>query len=361
MAIDFLVVGQGLAGTLLAHQLLEQRFRISIIDRYDGGSSSYVAAGLFNPITGKRFVKTWNADRLFSFMHRFYPTLQQRLGEKFFHPCEIYRPFASIEEQNDWLGNSAKPEYKEFIKEIYRSPGFARVRNPLGGVLIREGGYIDMPVLLRSSRKYFEEKEVLINETFDDAALDIGEDSINYKGLHARKIIFARGVAEKYHSFFNWLPFRPVKGEILNLKLPVPIERIYNRGCFITPNDRGISRCGSTYDWRDQTLQPTKKGRDTIIANLQALIHSNAEVVDQQVGIRPATADRRPIVGFHPELKPLVLFNGLGAKGVTLAPFYAHQLVGVLQNSANLDDEVNIERYYSLYYKSISEKNNRGK
>ena len=69
------------------------------------------------------------------------------------------------------------------------------------------------------------------------------------------------------------------------------------------------------------------------------------------MGIRPATKDRRPFVGFHPEYQKVVIFNGLGAKGVTLAPYFSGQLADALVHGTDIDHEVNIGRYYSLYYK----------
>ena len=69
---DFIVVGQGLAGSAVALQLLKRNRKILVIDRLNPNSSSRVAAGLFNPVTGRNLVKTWMADELFSSLHAFY-------------------------------------------------------------------------------------------------------------------------------------------------------------------------------------------------------------------------------------------------------------------------------------------------
>ena len=83
MKVDYLIVGQGLAGTTLAFHLLKSNKKIFILDDCDSTSSSRVAAGLFNPITGKRNVKTWKADILFPYMKNFYRELEDFLGIKF--------------------------------------------------------------------------------------------------------------------------------------------------------------------------------------------------------------------------------------------------------------------------------------
>ncbi|HBA65740.1 MAG TPA: FAD-dependent oxidoreductase, partial [Methylococcaceae bacterium] len=57
MDIDFLIVGQGLAGSLLAFELIQRNAQVMVVD--DGReNASEVAAGLINPVTGIRLVKS---------------------------------------------------------------------------------------------------------------------------------------------------------------------------------------------------------------------------------------------------------------------------------------------------------------
>ncbi|MFZ4797794.1 MAG: amino acid oxidase, partial [Bacteroidia bacterium] len=64
MQINYLIIGQGLAGTLLAKELLAKNESFLIIDAFKESTSTKVAAGMYNPISGKRMVKSWNADEL---------------------------------------------------------------------------------------------------------------------------------------------------------------------------------------------------------------------------------------------------------------------------------------------------------
>lgn len=356
MKVDYLIAGQGLGGTILAHQLLENGKKVMIIDEFNVNSSSRIAPGLFNPVTGKKFVKSWQADKLFPFLLDFYKNYQANLGVEFFFPTPVYRPFPDMAAQNDWQGNSAKPSFAPFIDKIFQGRAYDGINDPFGGLLIKGGGFIDLPAMLSRAREKFINDGVLLQEKFDDNLLDIHEDRVKYKNIEAGKMIFCRGYGEAESSFFGWLPFRPVKGEVLSLKSQKAVDKIYIKGCFITPGVDGIHRCGSTYDWRDKSPFPTEKGRHTILGNLHNLIDWKVEIVEQRAGFRPASLDRRPMIGRHPEQKALWVFNGLGAKGVTLAPYYANQLVNFLETGTNLDKEVNIERYYSLYYNSFQEK-----
>ena len=60
--LDYIIVGQGLAGTHLGFELESRGKSIRIIDNNFKNSSSKVAGGMFNPITGRNMVKTWKAD-----------------------------------------------------------------------------------------------------------------------------------------------------------------------------------------------------------------------------------------------------------------------------------------------------------
>ena len=64
MKIDFLLIGQGLAGSALGYRLKKAGKKIKLIDLPSENKSSRVAAGLYNPVTGRKMVKTWNADLL---------------------------------------------------------------------------------------------------------------------------------------------------------------------------------------------------------------------------------------------------------------------------------------------------------
>ena len=69
------------------------------------------------------------------------------------------------------------------------------------------------------------------------------------------------------------------------------------------------------------------------------------EITNQQAGIRPTVNDRRPLIGLHPEHPQLAVFNGMGTKGVMLAPFFADQFANFLESATPIDKEVDIARF----------------
>ena len=351
-AIDYIIVGQGLAGTALATALLKRNKTIWIIDSDSQPSSSKVAAGLYNPITGRKMVKTWLADLLFPFLIQFYKNLETRIGQKFLHETRIYRPFISLEEQNEWMGKSASPEFKAFIHKVHTTSLNDHIHDPYGGIELTQSGYLNVSAFLGATREEFVRIGCFSSEHFDFKALDLSDGPAYFKGVRARKIIFCDGAMLTTNPHFNWLPLSPVKGEVLTVKSEANFEVIANRGVFCVPLGNSVFRVGSNYDNKDHSWNTTEKARQEIEDRLKQLIRPDFETIHQKAGIRPATKDRRPYIGLHPINETIGVFNGLGTKGVSLAPYFGEQFAAYLEENKQLDERVNISRYFSLYFNS---------
>ncbi len=344
--VDFIIVGQGLAGSILAHELLQRGRRVFVYDEPNKNYSSVVAAGLFNPITGRVMTKTWKADLLFPFLIDFYVKAEKRLGDRFYYPMPLYRPFINIHEQNGWMGKSAEPGMQSYIDRILVSSEFGKqVHDDFGGLLLAQCGYVDTNLFIHSVRKSLLIQESYSSEHFIENELIITQDFIQYERVKAKKIIFCNGYKSMGSQFFGWLPFKPLKGETVHIKVDQELECIYNRGVYIVPSgNAGLYKVGATYNTRDLAESVTPEGRKELSDKLSELIKLPFEITTQNWGIRPSTADRRPFLGSLPEEKKIVIFNGLGTKGVSLAPYFANQLANWLLGEGELDKEVDISR-----------------
>lgn len=313
--------------------------------------STSVAAGLFNPITGKMLAKSWEADILFPYLHSFYVAAQLKLEKKFFFPVPIYRPFGSVEEQNEWMGRSTQASMKPYVEKIFLTSVYSHeVRDPVGGVLLKQGGYVDTTVFVEAVRSMLRDSGSYGEEKFEEGEVQERGDEVLYRNLSARKVIFCRGVSDLQGRYFSWLPIVPLKGETLQIRLPA-LERIYNRGVYVVPGSRtGEFTVGATYDF-DSTPAVTSAGKAELEARLNELIVMPYSITHQKWGIRPTTPDRRILLGPHPGHPNLVIFNGLGTKGVGLAPYFSGQLAAWLAGEAEIDRGVNILRFKSLYSK----------
>lgn len=346
---DFLIIGQGIAGSLLTHELLKRNQSVDIINNTQLNSSSRIAAGLYNPITGRKMVKTWNCDKIFVGLENYYRDLESNLNSKFLYPIGIYRPFFSAEEQNDWQGKISDPAYSYLVKELKQNPTEdPMVNDPYGGLLLNHSGYLDIPVMLDSFKNYFQDRGIYQEKVFNMQGLKVLEDHCSYEDQQYRRVIFCEGSAARDNPFFDWLPYKLVKGEILDVEIDYNRATILNRGVFLLPLKTNLFRLGATYNNHDLTFDATRQAVDFLKEKLNLIFNGQFEIISHRVGIRPATKDRRPFIGVHPKYSQVGIFNGLGAKGVSLAVLYSEQFVENLLDDKALEPEVNISRFFSL-------------
>jgi glycine/D-amino acid oxidase-like deaminating enzyme len=350
---DYLIVGQGLAGTSFAWHLDGLGKKILIVGDASLPSSSKVAAGIFNPLTGKKLVKTWLADDLFPYANEFYTGMEKELHCELLHLAPIYRPFRSIEEQNTYLAQTADPGISKYISQAANATDLSDyVHAEFGGLEVIRSGWVDLPLLLVKARDYFIKNDQYVDTLFDVSDLQIENDSVTWKNISFGKVVFCQGFMALQNDFFNWLPFTPVKGQILEIATESAVKPyIINQGVFMLPVSEHVCRVGATYSWDPLDWEATESATEELESKLKTLIKIPYSIRSATAGIRPSAKDRRPLIGIHPEHDNIILFNGLGTKGVTLAPFFANQLVQHLENGKELNPLVNIKRYFSLYFR----------
>jgi glycine oxidase len=345
--VDYIIVGQGLAGATLAVQLLKLDKKILVIDEPLKNRASRIAAGLFNPVTGQNSTRTWMADQLFPYLHKFYREVEVLTGKEFFHAQQVYKPFTSVAEQNDWMGKSSDPGYHEFVEKISLAPSFGSLlRDEFGGLFLKQSGFINSNIFLDAVTELVRARGLFWNEPFVDENLHISAEFVEYASVKASKIIFCQGERTASNKWFANAPVRPLKGETLQIKIDWDKDVILNRGVYMVPeNVAGEFKVGATYKFNDRTPGITSESRIELTEKLKAFLNIPFEVLDQDWGIRPTTNDRKPLLGCHKESERLVFFNGLGTKGVTLAPYFSEMLSRWLENSAPIDKQVALTRY----------------
>jgi glycine oxidase len=349
--VDHIIVGLGLAGAALALQLIARGKKIVVFDEPADNRASRVAAGLFNPISGKLMVKTWRADDLFPYLTYFYRNAEQITSQKFFHPRNIYIPFRSIEEQNNWATLSDDPAIKIYVSRVYTSSAFdGQVNDDLGGVLLDKCGYLQVGTFLDAVRDLLQGKACLFGKMKHDR-LELNDDTVRYDSVIADSIVFCEGLHGRDNPITSWLPVSPLKGETIDVRFSRELGAIYNRGIYAVPLGDRHYRVGATFD-RSIEQGNTAQGREELEHKLRSLIRVPYEVVSQNWGFRPTTRDRKPTLGPHPEFRNVFIFNGMGTKGVSQAPYFSMILADYLQGKVQIGAEVNISRFYALSSKS---------
>ena len=346
---DYIIVGQGLAGTCLAHSLRSRQKSVLVFNDPNQPSASKVAGGLFNPITGRNMVLTWMAHELFPFLHKFYKGIEHLLQEKILHNIPIYRPFNSIEELNEWQGKSSDERFRMFIHKIHDKPiDVDQINNLIGGVEMTQTGYLQTKALLKGYEQLLAKDSALISGSFNLDLMNLQGKKVVYKEYSAKKIIFCDGPAVIKNKWFAKVKMVPLKGEVLKIKTTSRLSRVLSKGIFVLPlgDDPYCCLVGSTYERNNVTWQPTDRARQEIEQKLQQIVNFDYEVVDHIAGVRPTMVDRRPVLGCHPEENRVVIFNGLGTKGVSLAPYFSDHLAQHLVDNHQLCSEVDVRRFF---------------
>lgn len=348
-----LIVGGGLAGCCIAHHLLKENVTVRIIDS-GANHSSKVAAGMINPIVFRRMLKSWLADDLIPYLETFYREMEKEVNASFLIKRKIKRVFSSLEEKEMWDKRKETGEYDHFLLEKVNSEDEpSHVISKFGSAYVASPGYIDSPTFIKANHAYFSENNILDLEEFDYSNLDV--ESGNYKGENYDSVIFSEGYRGKNNPYFGYLPLNQTKGEVLTLKADsLPNNEILNRKCFVLPTINNTVKVGATFAWHTTDLSITRKAKGELLNHYNNLTTAPYALVDQEAGIRPTVVDRRPLLGKHPKLDKLYIFNGLGTKGYMLAPYFAHHLVEHILHQKALMEEVDIQRFEKKYYNSTN-------
>ena len=338
--LDHIIVGQGLAGSLLAWNLIRRGRKVLVVDDYHRGASSTVAAGLVNPVTGMRVVLNPHAGSYLREALLSYRSLNRQFGKRFFHPRPLLRLFSADADLQRYRQRRADPAYQNWLGPCFEasdSPG--NTHAILGGCRIHHTGFVDLPVLLDTLERWLVEQGCLAKGRVSVQDCHIDSDGIRWRHFKARRLLWCEGHQARHNPWLSWLPFQVVKGEMLNLSGPSNGNRhILNRGRWLLPTKAGQWRLGATYDRETLDLHSTPEARNALLQSLQTLVSDPAAftVCGQQAGIRPATLDTQPFVGLLPGQPAIGVFNGFGSKGSLLIPWHARRFADYLDDQTEL-------------------------
>jgi glycine/D-amino acid oxidase-like deaminating enzyme len=390
--VDVLIIGQGICGTFLSLELERAGLSYLVIDQVRPFSASRAAAGLINPVTGRRLVTTWMIDELLAFAKERYAQLATVLGASFLEKAQVadFFPTAQmrlaflrrLEEDGSYL---RLPENEHTWDSCFQYE--------LGYGIISPCYLVDLPGLLTAARKRMLEQGVLRDEQFQNGELKVGtrrdgagraeisagtlgDSEIRYQDIEARRIVFCDGIGSFSSPYFSRLPFAPNKGEVLIVDIPglgnavaslgemakgldgiagvqqsgvaetaAPERTIFKKGISLAPWQESLYWVGSSYEWSFETTGPTEGFRQRTEMALKEWVKLPYRVVDHIAAVRPATLERRPFVGFHPVYPAVGILNGMGTKGCSLAPYFARQLVDYLTKGSPIRPDADILRF----------------
>lgn len=340
---SYIIVGQGLAGTTLAWSLYKENIPFIIIDNYHKYCASKVAAGLYNPVVFKRMVKSWMVDDLLPFADDFYAYCEEVLDEKFWYKLPIKKIFVNKEEKKLWQKKSVENVYLGTIEE---DVAINEIDNKEGLGEVNNAGWLDVPLFLEKSKKFFLGRKLLLQQQFNYTDILHSENQLSYNEITSKGIVFCEGYQMLHNPYFSKLPLIPTKGEVLTLEIKnFNPNCTLNKGVFLLPLSNNTFKCGSTYQWYTTKAEITEKGKEELEEKLKKFLKADYSILQHEAGIRPTVVDRRPLLGSHPQYKNVFVFNGLGTKGVMLAPYFSEVMKEFLLEKSILPKEVDIKRF----------------
>lgn len=339
-----LVVGQGIAGAALARTLMRRSVAVHIADAGYPYPSSGAAAGIINPVTGKRFVKSWGFDTFYPVARAFYRELETEWKCTLWHEQPILRSLETAQQTNDWASRMADPEYARILGERPDAGAWSAFLKPalLTGE-IRQAARVDFPLLLHTFRQKMTAEGLFLEQAVPpDTALQLAND-YDY-------IIFCEGYRGRDNPFFPVLPWQLSKGEGLIFRFAQPgaeaLREMVKRDLMIVPLGNGQFWAGASNDWTFEDNGATAAAQQGLDERLSGILSAPYEILQRFGAIRPTVKDRRPFLGISPVHPKMVIFNGLGTKGALLAPYWAGRLAGYLLEGDELDPETDIQRFF---------------
>jgi len=345
LSADYLIIGQGLAGSLLGWELIQRGCTVQIIDNQKENASQ-IAAGLINPVTGMRLVKNENIETLLPSAKKYYHTLGDFFKTTFYTEKPLLRLVKNNKELAKFQQRLQDPSYLDFLNaDLQTAP--AELVSPHGLIQQKQTGNLSTAPLLKHLKAFFQAQQCYHATEVDYQELNI-DKSISWRNIQAKHIIFCEGYQAINNPWFKYLPFQLAKGEILTLQSETKlIPYMLNYGRWFIPSSEHEFRIGATFENKLINTRTTQAAKESLIAELIKIYPSlkSAQLTHQQANIRPTTLDKSPFIGTHPQYNNCHIFNGFGSKGSLQIPFYSQHFADHLLNNQPLDKQVNIKRF----------------
>lgn len=333
----YLIIGQGIAGSALALQMLQRKMDFLILDQPNLSSSSKVAAGLVNPIVLKRLKMVQGAEKYLEYSTKFYSEWQEKLKSHFYHQIPICHLFWDQESQNNWMEKSAHLPFSRFLGNVNpKTP--SQFHPKFGYGTMKETSWMDTSKFLNQVRDKLVGQEKYVERELKWENLEQLKET--YK---ATDVICCNGHLLRENESFTKL-FSATRGELLTIRSSnLPQDVIFHAGVFILPIGKGLFKVGATYHWDNLKDDPSEEGKNKLIQELEKMFSGEYEIVKHEAGVRPNTQDRKPLLG---KKEGNYIFNGLGSRGVLMAPYLAQIMLDHMEKGSEIPNEYNLERFF---------------
>ena len=337
-----LILGGGLMGLAVAHQLARSGHAVEVLSRRRSEAAGFVAAGMLAPhaegLSGALLrLGQLSLERIPTWVEQIEADSGLSCGLR---PCGIVVPFASAAER-DVYPTAPWGEALDRQALERESPGIGPGWQ--AGLLFRQDGQIDnRRQLMRALERACVERGVrfqegvevleLLQEGRTLCGVRVRDAAAQVHTLPAQRAVLCSGAWSA--QLRPELPIVPVKGQMLSLQGPRDaLQRvIFGPGTYLVPREDGLLVVGATSE-RDAgfTEGLTPFGQRQLQAGIEALLPQASQwpPMERWWGFRPCTPDEGPLLGAS-AVEGLWLAAGHHRNGVLLAAITAELLASSL-------------------------------
>lgn len=325
-AADVLIVGQGLAGTLLAWECERAGLDFAIADQGHATAATMAAAGIINPVTGRRLVKTWRIETLLPRARAAYQEFGDALGVAVWRELRVRRLFADEVERAAFVRKAQTGELAPFVVESGDVDGF----------WIEQAARVDLGRLLVAARQRW-----LTQGRLQERRADVAAETSRH-----RWVIDCTGLAGARSASSAFAPWEFSKGEVLQLKVDgLDPGVVLNRRHWVMPAGGDAAWVGATHEPGVVASEPTAAGRQTLERSAAEVLGRAFQVTGQRAGVRVTVADKLPVNGPIAAVPGVGVINGLGGKGALWAPLLAAEWGRFLRGGKGIDPKLDVKRF----------------
>jgi glycine/D-amino acid oxidase-like deaminating enzyme len=361
LSSPILIVGAGLAGACAAFELAARTDGpVHVFEKaHPAAGASRAAAGLVNPLMGRRARPVWRLPQALDAVHGL---LADADASQLLRGDGVLRPAVEPEQVEAFQDAAAShPDVAEWLTAAEVEARVPDVRTCGGGLRIPRGGAVDVPAMVnavldagaeRGVRLHTEAEALWWSETGDEVTLEVehrgsgAPTSETYRGAHLL-LCMGQGYAD-YPELAN-LGLTGIKGQTVHVRRPAasgtgPLLPMSGRG-YVVPNDDGTLILGSSYTHSFDTLEPDPAETRYILQKTAQMLPGvdEAEVLGVTAGVRVKhESTNLPIVGPLPDRRRIWAFTALGSKGLLTAPMIARELHAYLQDPAVIPQDLDM-------------------
>ncbi len=338
MKTDFLIIGGGAIGLCSAIALLEEGYKVTLIDRNATGSeASWAGGGILSPLC------SWDySEKVTSLTERSMGMFEDMADQLLHH--------TGIDPEYQRCGMLILPPFQEKIATAWCKAhqvifNHVRLDEHLqgmqgAGLFMPDIAQVRNPRLLQALRRRFEmlggnmleHQEAL---SFEISGHEVKGLSTNKEKLTADAYIMAAGAWSKtlLGEHAMGMEVRPIRGQMLLFKFEAPpfSNILLQKELYIIPRTDGHVLVGSTLEDVGFNKSITTEAMTYLLGRVRTLFPDWPSPIRQWAGLRPGSPDNIPTIGPHPRLSNLYANCGHFRYGVTMSPASARLLLDAIQ------------------------------